>query len=80
MVRIGTIVAEMTGSPSLAVPVEGSSQLWIVPLTRSSPPRTSDPTARMIIGTVMSAGDSCGWASWTQRRLLRKVMKYSRDM
>jgi hypothetical protein len=34
----------------------------------------------MIIGTVMSAGDSCGWASLGQRRWPWNVMKNSRDM
>jgi len=50
-------------------------------VTRSvnAKPRT-EPMARMIIGTVMVAGDSCGWSCASQRRRPWKVMKNRRDM
>jgi hypothetical protein len=46
----------------------------------SSAPRPAEPIARTIIGTVMSAGDSCGCASCGHRRWPWNVMKNSRDM
>ncbi len=71
----GSTAAEMTGSPACPVPVDGSSQSWNPLLITSRPPSTTDPTARTIIGTVISGGDSCGWASSGQRRRPRNVMK-----
>ena len=43
-------------------------------------PSRPEPTERMIIGTVISDGDSCGWAFFGQRLRPWKVMKKSRDM
>ncbi len=73
-----------TGSWCSTCPVTGSSQVVKPPPSWSTKPRATDPTARMIIGQSMSAGDSCGVTSRPsltgQRRRPANVMKNRRDM
>ena len=61
-------------------PVTGSSHEVNAPVGPSTRPRKAEPTARTIIGTVMSLPDSCGCTSSVQRFLPWKVMKNRRDM
>ena len=74
-----------TGSWCSTWPVTGSSQVAKPPPSAISPPRATEPTARITIGTVMSAGDS--WGCWAgpsggavQRLSPWNTAKKSRDM
>ena len=42
-------------------PTDGASQFASRSLIARNAPAPTDPTARMIIGTVITSGDSCGW-------------------
>ena len=65
---------------SIPGPTDGVSQCCTPPPNTSSQPPTRASTARMPIGTVMTAFASCGWTSSSQRRLPRKVITSARVM
>ena len=46
----------------------------------SRKPAPTEPTASTIIGTVITAGDSCGWTPSSHRGRPKKVMIISRVM
>ena len=56
-----TTIAGNGGSGCSYGPTDGASQLASRSLIAKNAPAPTDPTARMIIGTVITSGDSCGW-------------------
>ena len=66
-------------SCSSSGPTTGSSQSTIQSLSSSTPPNT-DRAASTISGTVITGGDSCGWAPVAQRFSPRNVMSITRVM
>ena len=71
--------AGMGGSCSTSSPTTGARKSWIQPPTSISPPST-DSAASTIRGMVITAGDSCGCTSFSQRFSPKKVISISRVM
>ena len=74
-----TTSAGTGGSSWTGVPTTGARKSTIQSPSSITPPST-ESAARTISGTVITFGDSCGWASFGQRWSVKNVISISRVM